>query len=68
MLSFRVQKVVGCRRLDCQNYYMDFSDLLYGFVEIDVWISLCYMDLSELIHTWTSLIRVVIAFFVEVAT
>ena len=32
--------------------YMDFPELLHGFVEIDIWISLlsCYMDLSKLIH------------------
>ena len=29
---------------------MDFSKLLHGFVEIDIWISLsCFMDLSKLI-------------------
>ena len=35
----------------CQNWYMDFSKLIGGFVSIDTWISLnCYMGLSKLIH------------------
>ena len=33
-----------------QSFYMDFSKLLHGIVEIDTWISpFCYMDSSHLI-------------------
>ena len=33
------------------HHYMDFTELLHGFVEIDRWTSLnYYMDLSNLIH------------------
>ena len=33
----------------CQSFYMDFSQLLYGFLKIDRWISLsCYIDSSKI--------------------
>ena len=37
----------------CQNWYMEFSMLLCGFVEIDKWICwCCYMDFSKLFHVF----------------
>ena len=37
----------------CQNWYIEFSMLLGGFVEIDKWICwCCYMDFSKLFHVF----------------
>ena len=40
----------------CQNWYMDFSKLLHGFVKVARWIcKSCFVDLSELFYVFLAL-------------
>ena len=52
---FRLMDLIEVVKWIGQNWYVDFSKLLYGFFKIGTWISLsCFMDFFK-INTWISL-------------